>query len=291
MKLKFLMLLLVFCLVGCKDNSDPDEPSGFLQVTGSDTIVNAVQSISEEFMKQYPYIYVAVNGGGSGVGFASLINKTTDVATASREITKKEIELAHKRGVEPNEFIIGFDGVAVIVNNNNPVSQLSIEDLHNIFTGKITSWNQLGDKDLTIVNLSREVSSGTYAYFKEEVIRLGKKDSLEEFSPQTLLLSSSQAIVEEVSVNESAVGYLGMGYASDRTKALKVAKDGNFCAPDVNSVLSGKYPLSRPLYFYTNGKPEGVTKLFVDFALSPTGQKQMVESGFVPRSSNVVKED
>jgi phosphate transport system substrate-binding protein len=291
MKFKLILLLLAFCLLGCEEKSDPNEPTGFLQVKGSDTIVNAAQKISEEFMKQYPHIFVAVTGGGSGVGIASLINKTADIATASREITSKEIEIAKKRGVEPNETVIAYDGVAVIVNKSNPTNQLSINDLHSIFTGKITSWKDLGGNDTAIVTLSREVSSGTYAYFKDEVIKLGKKESCEEFSPQTLLLSSSQAIVEEVAANEAAIGYLGMGYISDRTKTIKVAKDSDFFTPDVNSVLSKKYPLSRPLYFFTNGSPKGITKIFIDFTLGPVGQQQLVESGFVPRKQTIATEN
>jgi phosphate transport system substrate-binding protein len=144
---------------------------------------------------------------------------------------------------------------------------------------------------LPIVTLSREVSSGTYTYFKDEVVKLGKKETNGEFSSDTLLLSSSQAIVEEVVANETAIGYLGMGYVSNRTKTIKVSKDGGFFAPDVNSVLSKRYPLSRPLYFYTNGQPKGIVKIFVDFTMSPLGQKQMVESGFVPRKQTIVKED
>jgi phosphate transport system substrate-binding protein len=233
-------------------------------------------------MKEYPYVFVAITGGGSGVGIASLINKTCDVATASREIKPKEIELAKKQDVYPREFVVAHDGVAVIVNKNNPVDKLTIEDLHRIFTGKAGNWKQFGGKDLAIVTLSREVSSGTYAYFKEQVIHLGNKESTEEFSPQTLLLSSSQAIVEEVSTNEAAVGYLGMGYISDRTKTLSLGKNGQFYPPDVNNVLNGRYPLSRPLYFYTNGEPRGTIKLFIDFTLSAEGQQQFKETGFVP---------
>ncbi len=191
---------------------------------GSDTIVNAMQEVAEEFMKEYPHVFVAVTGGGSGVGIASLINKTTEIATASREMKPKEIEMAEKRGVHPKEFVIAYDGVAVIVNLHNPIDRLSIKDLHDIFTGKVTNWKQLGGRDLPIVTLSREVSSGTHMYFKEEVVHLGKKDSIEEFSKETLLLTSSQAIVEEVASNEGAIGYLGMGYLSDRTKPVLVGK-------------------------------------------------------------------
>jgi phosphate transport system substrate-binding protein len=277
-----LTVILAIGVVGCEHKAEPNEPAGFIQVKGSDTIVNAAQMVSEEFMKQYPHIFVAITGGGSGVGIASLINKTCDVATASREMSQKEIDVAHKHGVNPKEFTVAYDGVAVIVNKDNPVDKLTIKDLHKIFTGEATNWKEFGGKDLLIVTLSREVSSGTHMYFKEVVVRLGKKDSSEEFSDKTLLLTSSQAIVEEVVANEEAVGYLGMGYVSDRTKALMLSNDNEYYAPDINNVMQKKYPLSRGLYFYTNGEPNGVTKLFVDFALSPKGQQQFIETGFVP---------
>ncbi len=290
MKITLVLLAMLFA-AGCGEDVPPGEPTGFIQVKGSDTIVNAAQKVAEEFMKDYPHVFVAVTGGGSGVGIASLINKTCDVATASREMKPKEIEMAEKRGVFPREFTVAHDGVAVIVNKDNPVDKLTIEDLHKIFTGKADNWKEFGGKDLPIVTLSREVSSGTHMYFKEEVIQLGQKDNHEEFSPQTLLLTSSQAIVEEVAGNEAAIGYLGMGYVSERTKAILVAKGGEFYPPDVNNVVKKTYPLSRPLYFYTNGEPEGVVKLFIDFALSPKGQQQFIETGFVPVGATVAQKD
>ena len=292
MKHGCLIVLAIFLTIaGCKETVDPNEPTGFMQIKGSDTMVNAAQMVSEEFMKEFPHVFVAVTGGGSGVGIASLINKTCQVAAASREMKAKEIEMANKRGVFPKEITVAYDGVAVIVNNNNPIEKLTIEDLHKIFTGEITNWKQLGGKDIQIVTLSREVSSGTYVYFKEHVIQLGKKDSKEEFSPKTLLLTSSQTIVEEVAGNEGAIGYMGMGYVSDRTKSLMLGKDGEFYPPDIDNVLKQTYPLSRPLYFYTDGEPAGTTKLFIDFALSPKGQKQFSETGFVPLRTSVTEKN
>jgi phosphate transport system substrate-binding protein len=286
-----IALAVLVVIAGCEEKINPNEPTGFLQIKGSDTMVNAVQMTSEEFMKVYPHVFVAVTGGGSGVGIASLINKTCNIAAASREMKPKEIEIANKRGVFPKEIVAAFDGVAVIVNNNNPIDKLTISQLHDIFTGKVKNWSELGGKDLPIVTLSREVSSGTYEYFKEEVVRLGDKKSKEEFLPQTLLLSSSQAIVEEVSSNSSAIGYLGMGYLSDRTKALMVSKNNEYYSPDVENVQKRTYPLSRPLYFYTNGEPEGITKLFIDFALSPKGQEQFKETGFVPLKTDAAEKN
>jgi len=288
-RISLIITLAFITLSGCGESIDPNEPQGFIQTKGSDTMVNAVQMVAEEFMKEYPHVFVAVTGGGSGVGIASLINKTCDVATASREIKPKEVEMALKRGVNPKEFVVAHDGVAVIVNKNNPVNELTLEDLHRIFTGKATNWKEFGGKDLHIVTLSREVSSGTHMYFKEEVIQLGKKDSKEEFSKETLLLTSSQAIVEEVTGNETALGYLGMGYLSDRTKALRIGRGKGFYAPDVEDVLKKTYPLSRPLFLFTNGEPQGINKLLIGYTLSPMGQRQFKEAGFVPIGATVAQ--
>jgi phosphate transport system substrate-binding protein len=283
-----LTIIAAVLLAGCGRNTEPGGEQGFIQVKGSDTMVNAAQKVAEEFMKEHPSILVAVTGGGSGIGIAALIDKNTDVADASREMKPKEIETARARGVNPKEITVAYDGVALIVNNTNPVDKLTIQDLHDIFTGKATNWRQFGGKDLRIVTLSREVSSGTHMYFKEDVIQLGKSDSPEEFSRDTLLLTSSQAIVEEVAGNEAAIGYLGMGYLSDRTKTLQIAKDKDspFYLPDMEHVLKKTYPLSRPLFMYTNGEPQGAVKTFIDFTLSPKGQQQFVETGFVPVSAS-----
>jgi phosphate transport system substrate-binding protein len=287
-----LIAILLAGIAGCKDSVDPNEPVGFIQVKGSDTIVNAAQEVSEEFMKDYPHVFVAVTGGGSGVGIASLINKTCDVATASREMKPKEIEVALKHGVTPKEFTVAYDGVAVIVNKDNPVDKLTIEDLHKIFTGKAKNWKEFaGGRDLGIVTISREVSSGTHIYFKEQVVQLGKKENTDEFSNETLLLSSSQAIVEEVAANESAIGYLGMGYTSERTKSLAISNGKDYFSPDVNNVMKKKYPLSRGLYFYTDGEPNGIKKLFIDFAMGPKGQERFKATGFVPVGDSVVEKN
>ncbi|MCM8824182.1 MAG: phosphate ABC transporter substrate-binding protein [Candidatus Omnitrophica bacterium] len=286
MRVKYLFFTIIF-LLSCSTHNITNSHSGFIQIKGSDTIINAVQRLAEEFMEEYPYIFVAVTGGGSGVGIASLINKTCDIATASREMTLKEIILANNRGIYPKEHIVAYDGIAVVVNHNNPIDKLTIEDLHNIFTGKVDNWQNFSWEIKKIVTLSREVNSGTHMYFKEEIVKLGNKNSKEEFSAQTLLLSSSQAIVEEVVNNIYAIGYLGMGYLSDRIKPVKIGKNNEFYPPQIEYISNGKYPLSRPLYFYTNGEPEGIVKLFVDFVFSSKGQKIFFEAGFVPLKLDV----
>jgi len=278
---------ILFLCACSKEVVPPGVPSGFIQVKGSDTIVNAAQMLAEEFMAQYPYVYVAVTGGGSEVGIAALLNKTCDIADASRDIKSKEIEMAHKVGVDPREHIVAFDGVALIVNKKNPVDKLSISQLHDIYTGKITNWQEVGGSNLPIVAISREVSSGTHVYFKEEVVQLGDKKNKDEFDSKVLLFSSSQAIVEEVAQNTSAIGYLGMGYLNDKTKALDLSKDEkNYYAANIKNVLDKKYPLSRSLLMYTDGDARGVNKLFIDFVFSAKGQEQFKKAGFVPLSKD-----
>jgi phosphate transport system substrate-binding protein len=287
-----LVLAVLVCLGGCKRSSGNRQDEGFLQIKGSDTIVNAGQMVSEEFMKVNPFIFVGVTGGGSGVGIASLINGTCDIATSSREMKAKEYEIARKHGVEPNEITVAYDGVAVVVNINNPVEHLTLDQLRRIFIGQVKNWKDIGGNDLPIITLSREVSSGTHMYFKEAVIREGKKDSTAEFSSDTLLLTSSQTIVEEVANNESGIGYLGMGYVSDRTKTVKLGKkEGDYFPADISHVLDKTYPLSRPLYFYINGRAKGIVKQFIDFTLSHHGQQQFAETGFVPLEASHVQEN
>jgi len=259
---------------------------GMVQVKGSDTMVNLAQAWAEKYMEDNPADFIAVTGGGSGTGLSSLISGTCDIAMSSRNIKSKEIDLAKGKGVNPHEIKVALDGLAVIVNPNNPLSQLTASQLADIFTGKITNWKDIGGSDLKIVILSREVNSGTHVYFKEHILRKNDVNSTEEFAPSALMLSSSQAIADEVASNPGAIGYYGMGYISDKQKAISVAqKEGDeFVYPTIDNVVSGKYPISRPLLIYTNGEPEGAIKKFVDFALSPLGQEVVKETDFVPVS-------
>ena len=255
-----------------------------LQVKGSDTMVNLVQAWAEAYMKNNQDSFIAVTGGGSGTGLAALISGACDIAASSREIKFQEVELAKKADVAPREYKVALDGLAVVVNPKNPVSKLTIDQLAGIFTGKIKNWKEVGGSDAKIVVLSREVNSGTHVYFKENVLRKGDAKSKEEFSPEALLLPSSQAIADEVKDNPVAIGYYGMGYIGKDQKALAVAKDAKsaYVNPTVENVTDGTYPISRPLFLYTNGKPQGVAKNFVDYALSPEGQEVVLKTDFVP---------
>lgn len=258
--------------------------SGMVQIKGSDTMVNLGQAWAESFMKRYPNIPVSVTGGGSGTGFAALINGTCDIAEASRAIEDKEIALAKTRKINPIEYKVGLDGLTVVVNPKNPVSKLTIDQLSDIFTGKIKNWSQVGGKNGSIVILSREVNSGTHVYFKEHVLRHGNAKGPEEYAPDALLLPSSQAIADEVASNQNAIGYYGMGYLSSKQKAILVAKaqSSPYISPTVANVINGTYPISRPLFMYTNGQPTGAVKQVIDFVFSAEGQKIVSKLDFVP---------
>jgi phosphate transport system substrate-binding protein len=255
-----------------------------IQVKGSDTMVNLTQAWAEEFMKENPEINIAVTGGGSGTGIAALLNKATDIAQSSRNMEKKEIEQAEKKGVEPTAIHVANDGITIIVHPLNPISKISINQLSDIFSDKITNWKQVGGPDKKIVALSRDRNSGTHVFFLEHVVKLGDKKSKSEFAPGTLMMPSSQAIVEEVSANPSAIGYIGLGYLTSKEKALAVAGKGssNYVKPSIQTVLSGQYPIARSLYFYTNGEPAGNTKAFIDFVMSQKGQQIVRKMDFVP---------
>ena len=255
-----------------------------IQVKGSDTMVNLGQAWAEKYMERNPSDFVAVTGGGSGTGFSSLISGTCDIAMASRSIKDKEIALAKAKGINPNEIKVALDGLAVVVNPNNPVSKLTLGQLADIFTGRVSNWKEVGGKDEKIVILSREVNSGTHVYFKEHVLRKNDSNSKEEFASSALMLSSSQAIADEVAGNPAAIGYYGMGYISKKQKPLFLAKDekSEYEAPTIENVVNGKYPISRPLLIYTNGQTQGLVKKFVDFMLSKEGQDIVLATDFVP---------
>ena len=277
------LILSLFFLV-CFSTHSAAAVNNSIRIKGSDTMVNLAQSWAEKYMEIKPKVFLAVTGGGSGTGLSSLISGTCEIAMSSREIKEKEIALAEKRGIHPYEIKVALDGLAVVVNPQNPVEKLTMEELAGIFTGAIRNWKELGGSDEKIVVLSREVNSGTHVYFKEHVLRRGNPQGTEEFAPSALLLSSSQAIADEIAQNPGAVGYYGMGYVCAKQKAVLVAKDAKspYEAPTIDNVISGRYPISRPLFFYLNGSPQGMLKDFIDYCLSADGQEIVVKTDFVP---------
>jgi len=276
-----MMLGFAIAAGGC---SRKQSAANSLQIKGSDTMVNLGQAWAEAFMKIEPKISVAVTGGGSGTGIASLLAKTCDIAECSRELKAEEIALGKQKGFEPRQIIVALDGLAVIVHPANPVSRLTLGQLAQIFTGSIRDWKDVGGTPGPIVVLSREVNSGTHVYFKEHVLRRGKVDGKEEFAPDALLLPSSQAIADEVAQNPAAIGYYGMGYVTSKQKAVAVALDAAapYVEPTIANVLAKTYPISRPLLFVTHGQPQGPVDRFIDFVLSPEGQKIVSRLDFVP---------
>ncbi len=278
-KLTFVLMFFVFI-----NSAYAAKNANSIQIKGSDTMVNLGQAWAEKFMEVNTQDFIAVTGGGSGTGISSLISGTCDIAMSSRDVKAKEINLAKQKGINPTEIKAALDGLAVVVNPNNSVNKLTIEQLAQIFIGKITNWKELGGNNAKIVILSREVNSGTHVYFKEHVLKRGDPNSKEEFAPSALLLSSSQAIADEIAQNTGAIGYYGMGYVSHKQKPVMVAKDekSEYEAPTIENVISGKYPISRPLYLYTNGEPQGLVKKFIDFCLSKEGQEIVLRTDFVP---------
>jgi len=279
------LLLTMFAVAtimsGCSksdDNSDGEKT--FITVKGSDTMVHLVSTWAEVFMKENPGLEVSVTGGGSGTGIAALLNGTTDICAASRNIKDKETKLASQKGIVPKEIVVARDGIAVIVNPANPVAELTVEQIGKIFTGATQRWDQVGGQAESIEILSRESSSGTYVFFQEKV--LNKKD----YAQKAKLMPATSAIVQSVASNKNAIGYVGLGYAiaaKDKIKVLAVKADDSSTSviPSEQTVKSGEYEIARPLQLYTNGDVTGVVKKFIDFCLSSQGQEIVTQTGYV----------
>jgi phosphate transport system substrate-binding protein len=261
-----------------------DSPAKYIENKGSDTIVNLALAWAERYQGEHPEVRISVTGGGSGTGIASLINKTVDIANASRKIKEEEIAEAKANGVEPVEHIIARDAIAVIVNPENPVSQLTLKQISDIYSGKIGNWAEVGGEDRPIVRLSRETNSGTHVYFLETVIRLGNSDDKTLFSMDTLLLPSSEGIIAELRQNPNAIGYDGLGYVPKDLKMIAIAEKegGPYVLASIATVNDKSYPIARDLYMYTDGEPMGVVKDYLDWILSPEAQEIVAELGFVP---------
>ncbi len=285
-----LVVLLALVAAGCRPGGAHEAGSAgtggrAIQNKGSDTMVNLALAWSEAYRKVKPDVDIAVTGGGSGTGIASLINGTVDIANASRGMKDEEVEAARKNGVEPVEFQVAIDALAVVVHLDNPVKELTIDQLSDIFTGRITNWKDVGGKDEPIVLVSRETNSGTHVYFLEQVIRKGDSKNKDIFAPQTLLMPSSVGITSEVQRNPRAIGYDGLGYVDPKHERLiAVAKnsDSPHILPSVQTGADGTYPIARPLFMYTAGQPSGAVRDYVDWVRGPEGQKIVADLGFVP---------
>jgi phosphate transport system substrate-binding protein len=238
---------------------------------GSTTVLPIAQRAAEEYMDANSKADLTVRGGGSGVGINSLIAGTCDIAMSSRAIRDSEIQSAESKGRKTKAFVVAMDGIAVIVNNSNSVSSLSKKQIADIYTGKVTNWSEVGGKNEKIVVVSRDSASGTFESFSE--LALNKQKVI----GGALMQASNQAISTTISKTPGAIGYVGIGYISGSIKAVSI--DG--VMPSAETVLTGKYPYSRPLFMYTNGEPKGQVKDFMDFVLSKDGQRIVSEEGFV----------
>lgn len=282
MKIKQLAPLaaLTILAAACNPSNSPQAEQTTLTIKGSDTMVHLVAEWAEAYMQQYPELDISVTGGGTGTGIAGLLNGALDICAASREMTKTEIEKAAAKDIAPHETIVGRDAIAVIVHTSNPVTELSMEQLRKIFTGSVSNWAQVGGSDEKIQILSRETSSGTYVFFQEHV--LNKQD----FAAETLLMPATSSIIQSVTTDASAIGYVGLGYAheaADKVKVVPIQRDEHSPAvtPSSETVTNSTYSISRPLYFYTNGLPQGAARDFIDFCLSPAGQQIVEKAGYV----------
>ncbi|MEK7866380.1 MAG: phosphate ABC transporter substrate-binding protein [Planctomycetota bacterium] len=265
------------CLAGCgKDNDQAGGGKTTITIKGSDTMVILGQRWAEEYMKARGNVVVQVTGGGSGTGIAALINGTTEICMASRPMKDKEKgQLQEKQKKDAHEISVALDGIAVFVHESNPLQEASLEELRGVYTGKTTAW--WGGKSDPIVAYGRENNSGTYVYFKEHVL------ANEDFAENTQTLPGTAAVINAVSKDKNAIGYGGIGYLKG-VKALKVKKDAATPAsePSMENVVSGAYPISRSLYFYTGGAPTGAVKEFIDWCTSAEGQKVCELVGYYP---------
>ena len=247
-------------------------------VKGSDTVLPLSQKEAEVYLQKDKAASVAIIGGGSGVGLAALIDGTCDIAQSSRPIKSKETRQAKQKGVNPVETVVAKDALTVIVHPSNPVKKLTVQQIGDIFTGVITNWKDVGGPQKSIVVYSRESSSGTYAFFREHVL------ANKEYTSAALLAPATGAIVQSVSQTEGAIGYVGMAYLTPSVTALEVAAEAGkpYVPASTANALDGSYPISRELFYYTTGQPKGEAKAFIDFILSPEGQKLVEDVGYVP---------
>ncbi len=282
-----LLAALLIVTTGCRSTTDTAPAPGtgrVIENKGSDTLVNLALAWAERYQDVRPDVSIAVTGGGSGTGIAALINGTVDLAGASRAIKPEETEAAHANGIDPVEFVVARDAIAVVVHPDNPIDHLTLQQVSDIYSGKINNWQEIGGEDRPIVRLSRETNSGTHVYFLEAVIRLGRSDDRTLFSTDTLLLPSSEGIGAEVRQNPNTIGYEGLGYVADymKTLAIGLTDAGPFWQPSVETVNDGHYPIARDLYMYTAGEPTGEVKAYLDWILQAEAQAIVLELGFVP---------
>ncbi|MBI2844099.1 MAG: PstS family phosphate ABC transporter substrate-binding protein [Armatimonadetes bacterium] len=278
-----LLGLAAFVVAGCAERGEQAAGRDVIEVKGSNTMLILGQAWAEEFNKTSE-AKVTVSGEGSGTGVAALINGTADIAEMSRAMKPEEIERAKAKGVNPVETVVAWDGLAIVVNKDNPVRKLTEGQLRDIYMGNINNWSEFGGPNLEIVAVSRDTSSGTYEYFREHVLRRDNPEGKEEFARTVFLAVSSKQAAQTVSDSKGGIAYVGLGYVTPDVAQVAVAKsqDGPYVQPSIETVQNRTYPLSRPLYFYTGGEPKGAVKDYVEFILSGEGQQIVIRNDFVP---------
>lgn len=264
---KAALVLLVLCFT-----AGVSLAAESIVIKGSTTVLPVAQGTLEAYMKANPGVQISLSGGGSGEGIKALLDKTTDIANSSREIKKEEIALAETKGIKPVAHVVAYDAIIPIVHPKNKVTNLSIDQLSQIYQGKITNWKEVGGDDLKIVVISRDSSSGTFESWDHFVMKKAK------VTPRAQMLASSGAVVTAVAKNKYAIAYVGIGYINKSLKPLQV----NGIKASVQTAMSKEYPLSRELYMYTNGEPQGQMAKYIAFVKSTEGQKIVVKEGFVP---------
>jgi phosphate transport system substrate-binding protein len=255
-----------------------------VQIKGSDTLVNLVQILAEQYMEKNPSTAIAVLGGGSGTGITGLINGTCDIADHSREWKQKEYDLAWEKGVRPRSFIVAVDGLSIVVNAQNPLDQLTMAQVGAMYRGEVKNWKAVGGPSQPVSLYGRQSNSGTYVFMQEFV--LGNKN----YSPDMKEMNGNAQIIEGVIQDPGGIGYVGVGYLYDENhqirkgiKVLKISKEpdgAGFLPTDKASIESGDYPISRPLYMATNGKPNNDIAAFLGWIVSPEGQAIVEREGF-----------
>ena len=285
-----VLLFSSILFVGCK-KKDAEEKT-VISIKGSDTMVNLAQKWAEVYMQKNPNVSIQVTGGGSGTGVAALLNGTTDLANASRELKESELETAKEKGVTPVTYEVALDGIAVIVHPDNPVDNLTVQQLSDIFSGKITNWKELGGPDMMITLYGRENSSGTYEFFKEHVLGKDEAGKQIDYSPTTQVLQGTAALGEAVARDKKGIGYGGVGYFALRKDVKILHIKENASSPAIspaengqvnyNVIWNGDYSISRYLYCFTNGEATGELKNYIDFVLSPEGQKLVESMEYIP---------
>lgn len=244
-----------------------------LVIKGSTTVLPITQKVAEAYMKEFPNVNISISGGGSGNGIKAIIDGTTDIANSSRFIKDSEVKQAIDNGAYPVPFSVAYDCIVPVVHPGNPVNDLTLDQLQAIYMGKVKNWKEVGGDDHPVVVISRDTSSGTYEVWEEKVLKK------ERVFPGALLQASSGAVVQGVANNKNGIGYIGIGYLTDTVKAVSV----NGIVGSEETTLSGAFPVSRPLFIFTRGWPEGTTVHFINYLLNPEkGQKMVKEAGFVP---------